>query len=71
MIQSSGTLNLNIARLKYQLRVLRQQIDISLAYPHHHQKLKHAATAIELRLAELEQQATLFQYSDPRQLRNP
>lgn len=70
MVQSSGTLYLNIARLKYQLRVLRQQMDISLAYPHHYQKLKHAATAIELRIAELERQATIFQCSDARQSRD-
>ncbi|HMQ52425.1 MAG TPA: hypothetical protein PKE64_23115 [Anaerolineae bacterium] len=68
MVQSSGTLNLNIARLKYQLRVLRQQIDISMAYPHHHQKLKHAATAMELRIAELERQATLSQVETVKKL---
>lgn len=68
MVESSGTLFLNIARLKYQLRVLRQQIDISLAYPKHHRKLEHAATAIELEIAELERQASL---SQPEIVRQP
>lgn len=50
---TNGVLNLQIARLESQLRVLLQQQQLSAAYPHHQAKLAEKALQIEYQLQQL------------------